>query len=100
MCRTGRARAACQRSIDSGKSEPQMRKLSIRAGCLRSAALKCPKSAESPVSLTPKKIFSPLGSRAPAEAPRRAEASAERGRTSDTARGRIFEVERFIPKAG
>ena len=57
MWRTGRARAACQRSIDSGKSEPQVRKLSISAGCLLSSLLKAPKSAESPVSLIPKKIF-------------------------------------------
>ncbi len=69
MCSTGRARAACQRSIESGKSEPQVRKLSISAGCLFSAVLKWPKSAESPVSLTPKKIFLPLGASASACAP-------------------------------
>jgi hypothetical protein len=50
----GRARAVCQRRIESGKSLPQVRKDSITAGCLLSALEKCPKSAMSPVSETPK----------------------------------------------
>jgi|GEM_PF-6974068 ribosomal protein L24E len=50
----GRARAVCQRRIESGKSLPQVRKDSITAGCLFTASEKCPKSAMSPVSETPK----------------------------------------------
>jgi hypothetical protein len=81
-CRTGRARAACQRLIESGKSEPQLRKLSITAGCLCSATLKVPKSAESPVSLVPKKIWFPCGCRDPASA---AGATARKAQRSATA---------------
>src|ERR1044072_2392425 len=70
MCRTGLARASCQRSIESGKSDPQVRKDWISAGCLCTAELKWPKSAGSPVSLVPKKTFLPCGTsvRAPAGA--------------------------------
>lgn len=50
----GRARAVCQRRIESGKSLPQVRKDSITAGCLLTALEKWPKSAMSPVSETPK----------------------------------------------
>jgi len=50
----GRARAVCQRRIESGKSLPQVRNDSITAGCLLTASEKCPKSAMSPVSETPK----------------------------------------------
>jgi hypothetical protein len=50
----GRARAVCQRWIESGKSLPQVRKDSITAGCLFTASEKRPKSAMSPVSETPK----------------------------------------------
>jgi len=66
MWSIGRARAACQRSIDSGKSDPQVRKLWITAGCLRMTRLNSPKSAESPVSETPKKTLSPRGCSVPA----------------------------------
>jgi hypothetical protein len=62
MWSTGRARASCQRSIDSGKSEPQVRKVWISAGCLSISSLKPPKSALSPVSEMPKKTFLPRGS--------------------------------------
>jgi hypothetical protein len=50
----GRARAVCQRWIESGKSLPQVRKDSITAGCLFTASENWPKSAISPVSETPK----------------------------------------------
>ncbi len=66
MWSIGRARAACQRSIDSGKSDPQERKLWINAGCFRMILLSSPKSAGSPVSDTPKKTFLPRGCNVPA----------------------------------
>jgi hypothetical protein len=50
----GRARAVCQRRIESGKSLPQVRNDWITAGCLLTASLNCPKSAMSPVSEMPK----------------------------------------------
>ncbi len=64
----GRARAVCQRWIDSGKSLPQVRKDSITAGCLLTAVEKAPKSAGSPVSETPNQTFLPRGSSRPAPA--------------------------------
>ncbi len=50
----GRARAVCQRRIESGKSLPQVRKDSITAGWWATAVLNSPKLAGSPVSETPK----------------------------------------------
>ena len=87
-CRIGRARAACQRLIESGKSEPQVRKLSISAGCLCRATLKWPKSAELPVSLVPKKIFCPRGCSEPAAAG--AAASARQAQAAASGRGARF----------
>ena len=64
----GRARAVCQRSIESGKSLPQVRKDSITAGCLLTALLNSPNWAGSPVSETPNQTFLPRGSSRPAPA--------------------------------
>jgi hypothetical protein len=61
----GRARAVCQRTIESGKSDPQVRNDSITAGCLLTEAAKCPKSAMLPVSETPNQTFFPGGSNSP-----------------------------------
>ena len=54
MWSIGRARAVCQRRIDSGKSLPQVRKDWITAGWWAVSVAKAPKSAGSPVSETPK----------------------------------------------
>jgi len=62
----GRARAVCQRRIESGKSLPQIRKLSITAGCLSTELLNSPNWAGSPVSETPNQTFLPGGSSNPA----------------------------------
>jgi hypothetical protein len=58
----GRALAVCQRTIESGKSEPQVRNDSSTAGCLLTEAAKCPKSAMLPVSETPNQTLFPGGS--------------------------------------
>jgi hypothetical protein len=58
----GRALAVCQRTIESGKSEPQVRNDSSTAGCLLTDAAKCPKSAGLPVSETPNQTLFPGGS--------------------------------------
>ncbi len=77
MWSIGRARAVCQRTIESGNSEPQVRNDSITAGCLPTDSEKWPKSAMSPVSETPNQTLLPGGSSsalgaasaAPAKAP-------------------------------
>jgi hypothetical protein len=61
----GRARAVCQRTIESGNSAPQVRNDSITAGCLSTDSEKCPKSAMLPVSETPNQTWSPRGSSSP-----------------------------------
>jgi hypothetical protein len=68
MWSIGRARAVCQRWIDSGKSLPQVRKDSITAGCLSTSSENWPKSAGSPVSERPNQTFLPRGSSRPAPA--------------------------------
>ena len=61
----GRARAVCQRTIESGKSEPQVRNDSITAGCLSVSVENWPKSAMSPVSEIPNQTLLPGGSSSP-----------------------------------
>ncbi len=54
MWSIGRARARCQRLIESGKSLPQVRKDSITGGWWPTALANSPNCPGSPVSETPK----------------------------------------------
>ena len=93
MWSIGRARAVCQRRIESGNSLPQLRKLSITAGCFSTAVLNSPNWAGSPVSETPNQTFPPGGSSRPALAgaaqARAASTASAQAQASVTRAGRI-----------
>ncbi len=89
----GRARAVCQRRIESGKSVPQVRKDSITAGCLCTALLNSPNWAGSPVSETPNQTFLPRGSSRPPAAVAAQESASTRTAVSASPAARALRPE-------